>query len=80
MKKAVNFIDDDATDRNTKWLIGRRDPKRPGKFQMNPKHVDSFGAASQDITDAYIIWVLTQDNKFNQEDLQDEFDNLDKIA
>ena len=47
---------------------------------MNPEHIDSFGNASQDITDAYLIWVLTQENRFGKEDLQNEFDNLDKIA
>jgi hypothetical protein len=61
LKKVVNFVDDEATARNTAWLMGRKKKDRSGKFQMNPEHVDTFGGATQDITDAYLVWVLTQD-------------------
>lgn len=73
MKKAVNFVDDEMLDRSTKWLIGRRkkdqQEKFVGKFAMSSEHIDTFGSATQDITDAYIVWVLTQENKFSKEDL-----------
>ena len=26
MKKVVNFVDDASIERNTKWLLGRKDP------------------------------------------------------
>jgi len=46
---------------------------------MSSEHIDTFGSATQDITDAYIVWVLTQENKFSKEDLQNEFDNLKNV-
>lgn len=30
MKKVVNFVDDAALERNMKWLMGRKDPKKVG--------------------------------------------------
>jgi len=80
MQKVVKFVDGEVLKRNSDWLVGRRDRERPGKFSLNPKSLDTFGRASQDITDAYIIWVLTQDGKFSYDDLKDEFANLKEIA
>lgn len=59
MKKVVKFVDDDVLKKNTDWLMGRRDPENLGRFQLNPASLDTFGRAGQDITDAYIVWVLT---------------------
>jgi hypothetical protein len=42
--------------------------------------LDTFGYASQDITDAYIVWVLTEDGKFSYDDLKDEFESLKEIV
>lgn len=69
MQKVVKFVDGKVLNRNKDWLIGRRDPKNPGHFQLNQKALDTFGRASQDITDAYIVWVLTEDGKFAYDDL-----------
>ena len=80
MKKVVKFVDDGLLKKNTEWLIGRKNPEAPGSFSLNKKALDTFGRASQDITDAYIVWVLTQDAKFSYDDLKNEFENLNKLS
>lgn len=80
MKKVVKFVDNEAVDRNTQWLLERRDRERPGHFSLNPRSLDTFGYASQDVTDAYIVWVLTEDGKFSYDDLKDEFESLKEIV
>jgi hypothetical protein len=42
--------------------------------------LDTFGRAGQDITDAYIVWVLTQGGKFSYEDLKENFDALKELV
>jgi len=32
MRKVVDFVDDPALSRNTKWLVGRKQPNGSGKF------------------------------------------------
>ena len=54
----VYEVDPEMLKRTGEWLLERRDGK--GGFQRNPKALDSFGAAPQDITDAYITWALTE--------------------
>lgn len=80
MKKVVTFVDDEVLKKNTDWLLGRRDPDKLGTFKLNPRSLDTFGYASQDITDAYILWVLTQDGKFSYEDLKENFDEMKEIS
>jgi len=46
MKKVVKFVDDKVLKTNTDWLIGRKDRKRPGHFELNSKALDTFGRAS----------------------------------
>jgi hypothetical protein len=55
---SVMQVDGDMIARTRKWLLGRRDGK--GGFQRDPKALDSFGSAPQNITDAYILWALTE--------------------
>ena len=42
--------------------------------------MDTFGRASQDITDAYLVWVLTTQQGFGYDDLKDEFQNLQRVS
>ena len=56
---AIDFIDRPAFDRNINWLLSRKSSKNLGQFMMNPKALDSFGRAGQEVTDAYIVWALS---------------------
>jgi hypothetical protein len=80
MNKVVNFVKDEDLNRNVDWLMGRRNPDNSGHWELNPKSIDTFGRASQDITDAYLVWVMTQDGRFKFDDLKNEFANLEKIS
>ena len=55
---AVHDVDPALIERATKWLLDRRDGN--GGFQRNPRALDSFGGAPQEITNAYIVWALTE--------------------
>lgn len=46
MNKVVNFVSKDSLDRNVDWLMERRNPDKSGKWQLNPRSLDSFGRAS----------------------------------
>ena len=55
---SVYDVDPEMIERTATWLLARRDGE--GRFQRNPKALDSFGGAPQDITDSYIVWALTE--------------------
>jgi hypothetical protein len=57
MSRVMN-VDIGMIDRTRAWVLSRRDGK--GGFLRDPKALDSFGGAPQDITDAYILWALTE--------------------
>jgi len=54
----VYDVDPAMIERTSAWLMTRRDGK--GGFQRNPRALDSFGGAPQHLTDAYIVWALTE--------------------
>lgn len=51
-------VEEALLERTRKWLLERRDGN--GGFQRNPRALDSFGGAPQNITNAYIVWSLTE--------------------
>ncbi len=71
----VHDVDPAMIERATKWLLDRRDGK--GGFKRNPQALDSFGGAPQDITDAYIVWALTETK---QEGIDKEIDHVIAMA
>ena len=76
MKKVVDFVDDSALERNTQWLLSRRGIDGSfltGKFDINPKALDTFGSSTQDVSDAYLLWVLSATDGFGYDELQKEF-------
>lgn len=79
MKEVVSFVDQEAIDRNLDWLMSRRATDGSGQFQLNKKALDSFGYASPEINQAYIVWVLTSIDKFSYSSLYDEFQYLEKV-
>ena len=54
----VMEVDQQMIDRTQEWLLGRCGTD--GSFELDPKQLDSFGAAPQDTTDAYIVWTLLE--------------------
>lgn len=51
-------VDEEMIKRTNRWLNSRRDGK--GGFVRNSKALDSFGRAPQRLTDAYILWAMTE--------------------
>ena len=59
--------------------MSRRATDGSGKFKLNKKALDSFGYASPEINQAYIVWVLTSIDKFTYSSLYDEFQYLESV-
>ncbi|HEV8060015.1 MAG TPA: alpha-2-macroglobulin family protein, partial [Gemmataceae bacterium] len=72
----VQEVDQQMMERTKQYLLSRRDGK--GGFTRNPRALDTFGRAPDDITNAYIVWSLTESGK--DDDLTAELDALIKIA
>ncbi len=53
-----NLVDEQMVTRTTNWLMERKDGK--GGFKRNPKALDSFGNADDDISNAYITYSLSE--------------------
>ncbi|MFL5752329.1 MAG: MG2 domain-containing protein [Bacteroidia bacterium] len=58
MKKAGEDVDQKMVDRTANWLMSKKDGK--GGFTRNPLALDNFGRASKEITDAYIVYALSE--------------------
>lgn len=54
----VHPVDEEMMLRTQKYLLGQRDGK--GGFKRNPRSLDSFGRAPEHVTNAYIVWGLTE--------------------
>jgi len=65
-------VDEKMIERTRQYLLGQRDGK--GGFKRNPQALDSFGRAPDHITNAYIVWALTESG--DKEDLKPELDAL----
>ena len=46
MKKIVNFVDQASIDRNTAWVLQRKNKDGSGQFMLNPRALDTFGRAA----------------------------------
>lgn len=64
--RAVYDVDDKMVERTASWLLSRRNGQ--GGFSRNARSLDTYGAASPEITDAYIVYALTEAG----------YENLDK--
>ncbi len=58
MAKVFGGVDGSMVDRTRAWLRGRRDGK--GGYRTSDKALDTFGRASQEVTDGYIAYALAQ--------------------
>ncbi|KER09923.1 MAG: hypothetical protein HY22_08460 [[Candidatus Thermochlorobacteriaceae] bacterium GBChlB] len=58
MQPVYAGLDNTMVKRTGEWLLSRRDGK--GGFMRDPKALDSFGRASEDVTNAYITYALAE--------------------
>ena len=58
MRAVFHDVDRQMLTRTADWLLSRRDGK--GGYLRDGKALDSFGAASKQVTDAYITYSLTE--------------------
>ncbi len=65
-------VDKVMVERTRAYLMGQRDGK--GGFRRNPRAIDQFGRAPDNITNAYIVWALTESGK--EDDLSRELSTL----
>ena len=75
MSRVYGAVDRTMVDRTRSWLRGRRDGK--GGFQRNGQALDSFGAASPEVTDGYITYALTE---AGEKDLEPELARQQQVA
>src|SRR5262249_14115052 len=72
----VQEVDPALIERTRQWLLARKGGK--GGFQRNPRALDTFGRAPEDVTNAYIVWALTESSK--DDDVTKELDRLHEQA
>lgn len=58
MKNVYAGVDEKMIDRTVNLLLNKRDGN--GGFKKNPRALDSFGAADEDVTNAYIVYSLSE--------------------
>lgn len=58
MKKVYGDVDQGMVARTRSWLMSRRDGK--GGYQRNARALDSFGRASEEVTNGYITYAITE--------------------
>ncbi len=75
MKSVYNGVDDKMIDRTVNLLLEKRDGN--GGFKKNPRALDSFGGADEDITNAYIVYALSE---AGYKDIAKELNAVEKEA
>lgn len=60
MKHVYADVSNEMVQRTSKWLMSRKDGN--GGFKKNPKALDQFGRASEEVTNAYIVYALSEAN------------------
>jgi len=75
MAAVYDDVDRAMIKRTAAWLESRRDGK--GGYQRNPAQVDSFGAASLEVTNAYITYALSE---AGSRDLDAELDAAARLS
>lgn len=76
MKTVYNDVSNDMVGRTAKWLMSRKDGK--GGFKKNPRALDQFGRASEEVTNGYIVYALSEAGY--QKDVEKEFELAYKAA
>ena len=60
MKHVYADVSNEMVMRTSKWLMSRKDGN--GGFKKNPRALDQFGRASEEVTNAYIVYALSEAN------------------
>jgi A-macroglobulin TED domain/Alpha-2-macroglobulin family len=66
MMRVFPGVDAEMVRRTQHFLLAMKDDAAGG-FRRNARALDSFGGAPQHITDAYIVWALTESDPDNKE-------------
>jgi hypothetical protein len=72
----VHEVDTAMLERTREYLFHQRDGQ--GGFKRSPRALDTFGRAPENITNAYIVWALTESGK--DDDLTRELNVLQEQA
>jgi hypothetical protein len=72
----VHEVDTAMLERTREYLLHQRDGQ--GGFKRSPRALDTFGRAPENITNAYIVWALTESGK--GDDLTRELNVLQEQA
>jgi hypothetical protein len=72
----VYDVDKNMVERTKTYLMSRKDGR--GGFTRNPRALDTFGRAPEHITNAYIVWALTESGK--EDDVARELNALAEKA
>jgi hypothetical protein len=72
----VHEVDPAMLERTRQYLLQQSDGQ--GGFKRNPRALDSFGRAPENITNAYIVWALTESGK--DDDITKELNALHEQA
>src|SRR5438046_8638627 len=72
----VQDVDPAMLERTRQYLLSQRDGK--GGFKRNSRALDTFGRAPDHITNAYIVWALTESGP--DDDVTTELNELHKQA
>ncbi len=75
MSRVMN-VDQGMIKRTQDYIMQQRDGS--GGFKRNPRALDSFGRAPDDLTNAYIVWSLTESGK--SDDISKELSSLKEKA
>jgi len=75
MKNVYAEVSDEMVKRTGKWIMSRRDGK--GGFKKNPQALDQFGRASDEVTNGYIVYALSE---AGFSDIEKEFEAAYKAA
>src|SRR5947209_15319093 len=59
-------VDAEMLRRTQHYLLAAKDDSAGG-FRRNARAIDTFGRAPQHVTDAYIVWALTESDPENKE-------------
>lgn len=76
MKDVYSDVSNDMVKRTASWIMSRKDGK--GGFKKNPRALDQFGRASDEVTNGYIVYALSEAGY--QSDVAKEFELAYKAA
>ncbi|MCB0400875.1 MAG: carboxypeptidase regulatory-like domain-containing protein [Flavobacteriales bacterium] len=70
MKTVYADVSNKMVERTANWIMSRKDGK--GGFKKNPQALDQFGRASDEVTNGYIVYALSEAGY--QQDILKEFE------